>query len=72
MTVDASAPFAQGDYVLVSDCEAQAVFQATQVTTTPTAGTLSHAAATVPTPGNASADLTHVFNTDASAYRVVT
>lgn len=72
VTVEASAPFAQGDYILVSDCEAQAVFQATQVTSSPTTGSLSHAAVAVPTPGNASADLTHVFNTDASAYRVVT
>jgi len=72
LTVDASAPFALGDYVLVTDCEAQAVFQVTQMTTSPTTGSLAHAATTAPTPGNASADLAHVFNTDASAYRVVT
>ncbi|MBV8157470.1 MAG: PilW family protein, partial [Dyella sp.] len=71
LTVDSSAAstFAKGDFILVANCDAQAVFQ---ITSSPTAGSIAHAATTAVVPGNATADLGHVFNTDASAYRLIT
>ncbi len=69
LVIDSGSAFTQGDIALVADCEAQAVFQ---VTNQPTTGSIAHVATTAVTPGNATADLTQVFNTDASVYRVVT
>jgi type IV pilus assembly protein PilW len=66
LTVGSASPVAAGDILLVADCAASAIFQATGVS----GGVISHGAAPG-TPGNASADLGHAFHKDATLYRLV-
>jgi len=61
--------FAGGDILLVADCTAAAIFNASAYNAA--SGMISHAAGGS-APGNSSNDLGHVFGTDASVYRLVT
>ena len=67
-----SGNFSQGDLILLADCTTQTVFQATQVNSAPSPVTIKHDISTQPAPGNVNDDFGHVFNTDATAYRVLT
>ena len=64
-----AAKLAAGDVLLIADCNASAIFNATSVDTS--AGTVGHATGGSILPGNTSADL-GPFDTDASVYRLVT
>ena len=70
VTVAAGSPLAAGDVLLVADCSASAIFNATGFNTG--SGAISHAAATMAVPGNTTTDLGKAFSTDASVYRLVT
>ncbi|HKW79470.1 MAG TPA: PilW family protein [Casimicrobiaceae bacterium] len=65
-----TAKLAAGDVLLIADCAASAIFNATSVDTS--AGTVGHATGGSILPGNTSADFGHIFGTDASVYRLVT
>jgi type IV pilus assembly protein PilW len=69
----AAAPgntIAQGDVLLISNCKAAALFQVTAADPAAT-GTLTHDTGSL-IPGNASADLQHVFRSDSTVYRMQT
>jgi type IV pilus assembly protein PilW len=68
LTVSPGSPVATGDILLVADCSAAAIFQATGVDAG--TGAIAHDAG-AGSPGNTSADLGHVFGPDASVYRLV-
>jgi type IV pilus assembly protein PilW len=61
---------APGDVLLVADCGAAAIFNATSVNSV--SGVVGHATGNAVVPGNTGSDLGHVFSTDASVYRLVT
>ncbi len=61
---------AAGDVLLVADCGAAAIFNATSVNSV--SGLVGHDTGNAAVPGNSSSDLGHVFSTDASIYRMVT
>jgi type IV pilus assembly protein PilW len=61
---------APGDVLLIADCAAAAIFNATSVNSV--SGVVGHATGNVVVPGNTSSDLGRVFSTDASVYRLVT
>ena len=68
--VGAGSPLAAGDVLLIADCSAAAIFNATSFDSG--AGTIGHDTGGSATPGNTSDDLGHAFDTDASVYRLVT
>jgi type IV pilus assembly protein PilW len=70
ITVAAGSPLATGDVLLVADCSASAIFNATGFNAG--TGVITHAAGTMAVPGNTVANLGHTFKTDASVYRLVT
>jgi type IV pilus assembly protein PilW len=70
LTVDAGSPLGAGDVLLVADCSASTIFNATAVDSG--AGTISHDTSNAVVPGNTSGDLGHAYGTDASVYRLVT
>jgi type IV pilus assembly protein PilW len=70
ITVAPGSPLGTGDVLLVADCSASAIFNATAFNAG--SGAISHATGTMAVPGNTTADLGHVFDTDASVYRLVT
>jgi type IV pilus assembly protein PilW len=70
LTVGAGSPVAVGDVLLVADCTAAAVFNATGFDAA--TGRIAHDTAGTTSPGNNTEDLNHVFSTDASVYRLVT
>jgi type IV pilus assembly protein PilW len=70
LQVGAGSQLASGDVLLVADCGAAAIFNATSFDSG--AGTVGHEAGTAAIPGNSSTDLGHLFSTDASVYRLVT
>ena len=70
LQVGAGSQLAAGDVLLVADCAAAAVFNATGFDSTN--GVLAHEAGTQAVPGNTTTDLGHVFGADASVYRLVT
>lgn len=61
---------APGDVLLVADCGAAVIFNATSVNSV--SGVVGHDTGNTVVPGNTSSDLGHVFSTDASVYRMVT
>jgi type IV pilus assembly protein PilW len=62
---------AAGDVLLVADCGAAAIFNATSVNST--SGVVAHDTGNTVVPGNTSSDFGGLkFNTDASVYRMVT
>ena len=66
--VSAGTALTAGDLLLIADCGAAAIFQATAVAG---GGLIAHEAG-AGTPGNSTKDLGHVFGSDASVYRLVT
>jgi len=70
LQVGPTSQLAQGDVLLVADCAAAAIFNATSFDST--TGVVWHEAGTLAVPGNSSKDLGRVFGTDASLYRLVT
>jgi type IV pilus assembly protein PilW len=70
ITVAPGSTLATGDILLIADCGAAAIFNAT--TYDGGAGTISHASGGAAVPGNSTDDLGHVFGTSASVYRLVT
>jgi type IV pilus assembly protein PilW len=68
--VGAGSPLASGDVLLVADCGAAAIFNATSFDAAN--GVVGHETGTVAPPGNSTKNLGHVFSTDASLYRLVT
>jgi type IV pilus assembly protein PilW len=68
--VGPSSQLAPGDVLLVADCAAAAIFNATSFDST--SGAVGHEAGTADVPGNSSKDFGHVFGSDASLYRLVT
>ncbi|MEP6941601.1 MAG: PilW family protein [Betaproteobacteria bacterium] len=69
LTVAAGSGLAGGDILLVADCTAAAIFNASAYNAA--SGMISHAAGGG-APGNSASDLGHVFGTEASVYRLVT
>lgn len=70
LQVGPSSQLAAGDVLIVADCSAAAIFNATSFDAT--SGTVGHEAGTAAVPGNSAQDLGHVFGPDASLYRLVT
>ena len=70
MTVAPGSGLAAGDILLVADCTAAAIVNATAFNAG--TGAISHIVGGSAVPGNTSADLGHIFGTDASVYRLVT
>ena len=70
LRIDAGSEIALGDLIMVSDCNAAAVFQTTNSDTGST-GILRHVTGSG-TPGNASANLGRRYNGDAQIHRVST
>jgi len=70
LQVAAGSALATGDILLVADCSASAIFNATSFDAG--SGVITHATGGSAVPGNSTADLGHVFSTDASVYRLVT
>lgn len=70
LTVAAGSGLASGDLLLVADCTASAIFNATGYNAA--SGVINHAVGGGAVPGNSAADLGHVFGTDASVFRLVT
>jgi len=70
LQVAAGSALATGDILLVADCSAAAIFNATSFDAG--SGVISHGTGGSAVPGNSTADLGHVFSTDASVYRLVT
>jgi type IV pilus assembly protein PilW len=70
MTVAAGSTLATGDILLLADCSAAVIFNATSFNGG--TGVISHAVGGASVPGNSAADVGHVFGTDASVYRLVT
>jgi type IV pilus assembly protein PilW len=70
MTVAAASTLATGDILLLADCSAAVIFNATSFNVG--TGVISHAVGGATVPGNSAADVGHVFGTDASVYRLVT
>ena len=66
LTVAAGSALAAGDLLLVADCSAATVFQATSYG----GGVIGHAASG--TPGNSTTNLGRAYGPDASVYRLVT
>ena len=66
LQVSAGSAVATGDILLVADCTASAIFQATGVA----GGVIGHDTGGG-APGNASDDLGHAYHTDATLYRMV-
>jgi type IV pilus assembly protein PilW len=69
ITVAPGSGLAAGDLLLIADCSAAAIINASGYNAG--TGVISHAVGGT-APGNSSADLNHVFGTDASVYRLVT
>ena len=67
---DAGGAVAPGDLLLVADCAAAAIFQATAFDAG--SGVISHDVVTPNIPGNTTTNLGHAFGSDASVYRLVT
>ena len=65
-----ASPIAAGDVLLIADCAAATIFNATSFDSG--SGAIGHAAGNVVLPGNTSNDLGHVYDTDAAVYRLVT
>lgn len=61
---------AAGDVLLIADCSAAAIFNATSYNSA--SGAIRHSDDEDAAPGNSTKDLGHVFGTDASVYRLVT
>ncbi|HTS24157.1 MAG TPA: PilW family protein [Casimicrobiaceae bacterium] len=70
LSVEAGSSIGAGDVLLVADCSNSAIFNATSFDSG--AGTIGHAAGDAVAPGNTSADLGHVYSSDASVYRMTT
>ncbi|MDQ2964083.1 MAG: PilW family protein [Pseudomonadota bacterium] len=70
LRVGPGSPLAAGDVLIVADCAAAAIFNATSVDSIN--GIVGHEAGTAAVPGNSTKDLGHVFGSDASLYRLVT
>jgi type IV pilus assembly protein PilW len=70
VTVAAGSGLNAGDILLVADCNAAAIFNATAYNAG--SGAISHAVGGAAVPGNSAADLGQAFRTDASVYRLVT
>ena len=70
IVVAAGSNLAAGDILLVADCSAAAIVNATGYNAG--SGAISHAVGGAGVPGNTTADLGHIFGTDASVYRLVT
>ena len=70
IVVAAGSNLAAGDILLVADCSAAAIINATGYNAG--SGAISHAVGGAGVPGNTTADLGHIFGTDASVYRLVT
>ncbi len=70
ITVAPGSGLNTGDILLVADCGAAAIINATAFNAG--SGVISHAVGGMSVPGNSSADLGHIFGTDASVYRLVT
>jgi type IV pilus assembly protein PilW len=70
ITVAPGSGLAAGDVLLVADCANAAIINATSYNAG--TGVIAHAVGGSAVPGNASADLLHIFGTDASVYRLVT
>lgn len=69
LQVSPGSPLASGDLLLVADCAAAAIFQASSFNAG--SGVVAHAAG-AGSPGNSTMDLGHVFGSDASLFRLVT
>ncbi len=67
LTVAVGNGFTQGSFVVVGDCGGADIFQVTNTDANAT-GTIKHAASG--TPGNSSANLSRVYDTDAVMYRL--
>ncbi len=70
LTVAPGSGLAAGDVLLVADCSAAAIINATGYNAA--TGAISHATGGAAVPGNSSDDLGHIFKSDASVYRLVT
>ena len=70
ITVAPGSNLAAGDVLLIADCSAAAIINATAYDAG--SGAISHATGGAGVPGNTTADLGHIFGTDASVYRLVT
>jgi type IV pilus assembly protein PilW len=70
VTVAPGSGLNTGDVLLVADCNAAAIFNATAYDAG--SGVISHAVGGASVPGNSAADLGQAFRTDASVYRLVT
>jgi type IV pilus assembly protein PilW len=70
ITVAPGSNLATGDILLIADCGAATIFNATAYDAG--SGAISHASGGAAIPGNSTDDLGHVFGTGASVYRLVT
>src|SRR5450755_4185039 len=70
LSVAAGSGLNAGDVLLVADCNAAAIFNATAYNAG--TGVISHAVGGASVPGNSAADLGQAFRSDASVYRLVT
>jgi type IV pilus assembly protein PilW len=70
VTVAPGSTLATGDILLLADCSAAVIFNATAYNGG--TGVISHAVGGASVPGNSAADVGHIFGTDASVYRLVT
>jgi len=70
LSVAAGSGLNAGDVLLVADCNAAAIFNATAYNAG--TGVISHAVGGAAVPGNSAVDLGQAFRTDASVYRLVT
>lgn len=68
--VAAGSTLSTGDVLLIADCSAYAIFNASNFNAGN--GTLKHDTGGAISPGNTTKDLANVFRTDASVYRLVT
>lgn len=70
LQVASGSPLAAGDVLLVADCGAAAIFNATSFNAS--SGVVGHGTGGSAIPGNSTNDLGHKFSTDAAVYRLVT
>lgn len=70
LQVSPGSHLAPSDVLLVADCAAAAIFNATSINAG--TGVVGHETGNLAVPGNTSSDFGHVFGTDASIYRLVT
>ena len=70
LQVGAGSELGAGDVLMVADCSAATIFNATSFDSG--SGIVGHDAGNAVVPGNTSNDLGYVFGTDASIYRLVT